>query len=332
MRTLPEHALETFFSGLSDRYQVLVPLRLGDGSRALGPLGAAPLALAGGPLPRKPSEAFFPQADTVFRCDSEGHPQSPPSPDQPLLVAGFTARDLACQRFTDRFFADGFCDDLYFQRRRQALLVGVAGRCGAAGVPLAIAAGDCDLELICLGEDWLLAAYTPIAALLCAKLPEATAEHQRQLASLRQELAAQERPEEALLQRASDLLRQGQVPDEFWREIGARCIACSGCNMVCPTCTCFAVQDLGEGVMVERQRLWDSCQLGGFAREAGGHNPLGDEALRTRRRIRHKLAADPQRWGELGCFLCGRCDSACPTGIGMVAVATEIVQRYGNND
>jgi sulfhydrogenase subunit beta (sulfur reductase) len=329
MRFLAEQALENFFASLADRYQVLVPLRLQDGSRALGPLGAAPLAWTGGALPRKPSEAFFPQCGTVFTCDQDGHPYYPPAPAKPLLVAGFTARDLACQRFTDRFFADGFFDDLYFQRRQTALLVGLAGRCGASAAPLPIAGGDCDLELICLGDDWLLSAYTPAAQLLCAPLPEVTAEHRRRLAALRQELAAQQRPEELLVQRASALLRQGRVPDAFWRDIGARCIACSGCNLVCPTCTCFAVQDLCKGQGVERQRLWDSCQLDGFAREAGGHNPLGEEALRSRRRIHHKLAADPQRWGELGCFLCGRCDSACPTGIGMVAVAREMVERYG---
>lgn len=329
MNLLPEDALEPFFASLTDRYQVLVPLRLHDGSRALGPLGAAPLALAGGPLPRKPGEAFFPQIGTIFCCDDEGRPHYPPPPEKPLLVAGFTARDLACQRFTDRFFADGFRDDLFFQRRNQALLVGIAGYCGAAGVPLAIAAGDCDLELIRLEDDWLLAPYSPAAWQLCRQLPQAGPVHRRQLARLQRELAAQQHPEEALLRRAAALLRQGRVPDEFWQDLGVRCIACSGCNLVCPTCTCFAVQDLCGDQGVERQRLWDSCQLDGFAREAGGHNPLGDEALRTRRRIHHKLVADPQRWGELGCFLCGRCDSACPTGIGMVAVAGEMVERFG---
>jgi heterodisulfide reductase subunit C len=74
--------------------------------------------------------------------------------------------------------------------------------------------------------------------------------------------------------------------------------------------------------------MWDSCQLDGFMREASGHNPLGTEALRTRRRIHHKLAADPTRWGHLTCYLCGRCDAACPTGIGIQSVARRIVSRF----
>jgi formate hydrogenlyase subunit 6/NADH:ubiquinone oxidoreductase subunit I len=137
-----------------------------------------------------------------------------------------------------------------------------------------------------------------------------------------------ENDDDALIRRASQLLRANRVPDSFWSEIGDRCISCTGCNLACPTCTCFGVQDWRYTQRVERSRMWDSCQLDGFMREASGHNPLGSEALRTRRRIHHKLAADPERWGEISCFLCGRCDAVCPTGIGILAVAREMVARF----
>jgi len=130
------------------------------------------------------------------------------------------------------------------------------------------------------------------------------------------------------LQRASLLLIEDKVPDQFWQEIADRCILCSGCNLACPTCSCFCLQDRQFANNTERSRVWDSCQLDAFMREASGHNPLGTEALRTRRRIHHKLAADVLRWGELGCVACGRCDRACPTGIGMLAVAELIVKRF----
>jgi formate hydrogenlyase subunit 6/NADH:ubiquinone oxidoreductase subunit I len=128
--------------------------------------------------------------------------------------------------------------------------------------------------------------------------------------------------------RASGLLRADLVPDAFWSEIGDRCIACTRCNMVCPTCTCFGVEDWRGAGQVERSRKWDSCQLEGFMREASGHNPMGSQALRTRRRIHHKLAVDPARWGVISCFRCGRCDAVCPTGIEIMAVARELVSRY----
>jgi L-lactate utilization protein LutB len=67
-------------------------------------------------------------------------------------------------------------------------------------------------------------------------------------------------------------------------------------------------------------------------REASGHNPMGEERVRTHRRIHHKLAADVKRWGHITCYLCGRCDRVCPTGIGIVAVCREMVEEYGNDE
>ena len=161
---------------------------------------------------------------------------------------------------------------------------------------------------------------------MTAELPEGDGEER--VARLREEAALLDDSDQRLLRRAAELLRLERVPDSFWAEIGDRCIACTGCNLVCPTCSCFGIKDWRFSEVVERNRLWDSCQLEGFMREASGHNPLGSEALRTRRRIHHKLAADREKWGEISCFLCGRCDAVCPTGIGIVAVMREMVARF----
>jgi formate hydrogenlyase subunit 6/NADH:ubiquinone oxidoreductase subunit I len=169
--------------------------------------------------------------------------------------------------------------------------------------------------------------YSDAGAAIAAALPEDAPDEA--LDRLRDEAAAMTDEREAVIHRASELLRKNRVPDSFWEEVGDRCIACTACNLACPTCTCFGVQDWRSADRVERSRMWDSCQLAGFMREASGHNPLGSEALRTRRRIHHKLAADPERWGEISCFLCGRCDVVCPTGIGIVAVAQELTERFG---
>ena len=67
-------------------------------------------------------------------------------------------------------------------------------------------------------------------------------------------------------------------------------------------------------------------------REASGHNPMGQERLRTHRRIHHKLAADVKRWGHITCYLCGRCDRVCPTGIGIVAVCREMVEEFDHDE
>ena len=48
---------------------------------------------------------------------------------------------------------------------------------------------------------------------------------------------------------------------EIWKEYGARCIKCGRCNFVCPTCTCFTMQDIfykDNTKVGERRRVWAS--------------------------------------------------------------------------
>lgn len=325
MKTLTPRQLDRFFDSLAPTWEVRLPILLPDGTRVIGSPDNGPLALHGGAVPAKPTAAFFPQQAALFTV-TDGVAQEPPAPDRPLFVCGFTPRDLACLRFTDRFFADGWRDDLYFHHRQSAVVAGISGYCGPGGSLIPPAGGDCDLEFFRGKDDWLVIPYSDAGGRIIADLPGTpTAE------SIEQYRQASDTPQDdnvATIRRASELLRTNRVPDSFWAEIGDRCIACTGCNLACPTCTCFGVQDWRSARQVERSRMWDSCQLDGFMREAGGHNPLGSEAERTRRRIHHKLAADPEKWGEISCFLCGRCDTACPTGIGIMAVARELVARF----
>ena len=326
MKILTSDNLDRFFAGLAAKLEVRLPILLPDGTRSIGSPADGPLALHGGAVPGKPTAAFFPQQGTVFTA-ADGVTLEPPVADRQLFVLGFTSRDLACLRFIDRFFADGFCDDLYFRLRRGAIVAGVSGYCGPGGALLHPAGGDCDLEFFWDFSRWLVIPYSEAGLEIVAGLPDCTLPETMELFRQASNQCSDEN--EKMLLRASELLRSDRVPDLFWAEIGDRCIACTGCNLACPTCTCFGVQDWRSARQVERVRVWDSCQLDGFMREAGGHNPLGSEALRTRRRIHHKLAADPEKWGEISCFLCGRCDAVCPTGIGIIAVAKELVARFG---
>ena len=326
MRVLTSDRLEPFFAALAETWELRLPILLPDGTRVIGSPDDGPIALNGGAVLSKPTAAFFPQVGTVFTA-AGGVLQEPQAPNRPLFVLGFTPRDLACLRFIDRFFADGWRDDVYFRQRQGAIVAGLSGYCGPGGSLIPPAGCDCDLEFFRDGKRWLVIPYSEAGVEIVADLPDSAPPEAVEL--FRQASLQLPDENEMLIQRASELLRADCVPDSFWMEIGDRCIACTGCNLACPTCTCFGVQDWRSAFQVERSRMWDSCQLNGFMREASGHNPLGSEALRTRRRIHHKLAADPEKWGEISCFVCGRCDAVCPTGIGIIAVARELVGRFG---
>jgi len=325
MKAVTSDQFETFLASVTSAFDVRVPIALEDGTRSLGRLGEGPLVLAGGALPGKPTAVFFPQFETTLTY-RPGCVQMQQAPERPLLVVGLTSEDANCLEFMDRFFNEPFHDDVYFHKRAGAVIVVVSGRCGPNGRFLKISRGNCDLELVSDGARFVVVPHTETGRHLCDRIDnggEASLDPlQRESDALGTEFAD-------TVNRASELMRQDKVPEAFWQELGDRCIACTGCNLVCPTCTCFDVYDWKCGKLVERQRLWDSCQLSGFAREASGFNPLSTEGSRARRRIHHKLVADPQRWGSITCFHCGRCDDVCPAGLGIRAVCQKIVERYG---
>ena len=327
MKFIHEDGIPGFFRQLEAQFDLRIPLLLPDGSRGFGSPEDGEICLTGGTVLTKPTAHFFPQTGTVFSLPYQAENRPEPDP-KPLFIAGFTANDLRCLAFTDRFFSDGYRDDLYFMQRESAFIAAVTGYCDEDGGRMPIAGGGCDLEMIRIGDGWIVASYSEKGELVSELIPcDAPSDLTSQLASIITRDSAN--PDDTVVKAASRLLMEGKIPDRFWEEIAASCIQCSGCNLVCPTCTCFGVLDWRYAARTERSRIWDSCQLEGFSREAGGHNPMGTEALRTRRRIHHKLAADLTRWGEIGCFVCGRCDATCPTGIGIVSVARLMVERFG---
>ena len=87
-----------------------------------------------------------------------------------------------------------------------------------------------------------------------------------------------------------------------------KCVSCSACTNICPSCFCFL---LGEEKDFEKIRFWDSCQYPGYARVAGGANPRKELNKRFLHRIKCKFEYSPIRFGSRGCFACGRCIPAC---------------------
>jgi ferredoxin len=101
-----------------------------------------------------------------------------------------------------------------------------------------------------------------------------------------------------------------------WDKWGRTCFACAACTSVCPTCTCFDVEDEKQlDGRTERQRIWASCFTKDFSTVAGGHcfRPTRTEMLRQF--VSHKFPYFQEKFGTPMCVGCGRCISVCTAKI-----------------
>ena len=115
---------------------------------------------------------------------------------------------------------------------------------------------------------------------------------------------------------------------EFWNKFNDKCIACGGCNTVCPTCSCFDTVDIiydetsREG---ERRRVWSSCMLNSFTLTAGGNRARATNGASMRFKTLHKVYDYRERFKTAGnmCIGCGRCISQCPEEISFLETINE---------
>ena len=110
-----------------------------------------------------------------------------------------------------------------------------------------------------------------------------------------------------------------------WNDVASRCLSCTNCTMVCPTCFCTNVDDSIDlsGSTAERVRRWDSCHTTEFSHLHGGSVRTSIKS-RYRQWMTHKLASWIDQFGSSGCVGCGRCITWCPVGIDITEEAAAI--------
>ena len=117
-----------------------------------------------------------------------------------------------------------------------------------------------------------------------------------------------------------------------WENVASRCLTCTNCTMVCPTCFCTTVEDTTDlaGEHAERWRRWDSCFTMDFSYIAGG-SVRSSTKSRYRQWMTHKLASWIDQFGTSGCVGCGRCITWCPVGIDITEEVRAIRETPGRD-
>lgn len=121
--------------------------------------------------------------------------------------------------------------------------------------------------------------------------------------------------------------------NEVWAEVANDCVGCGTCNLVCPTCYCFDVEDTVDITATKgtRDRSWDGCLLRSFSEVAGGEVFREELADRQRHRVYRKFKYISDETGEPWCIGCGRCTQSCTAGISIVSIVNRLVNDHNRD-
>ena len=345
MHILPKAGFRRLTDALAERYALYGPVRHEISGEVIFDLVADPGEIdLDAPIPFNPPKGMvFPQAERILSFSYDRATKAVSIERDDLAAAkafvGLRACDLNGLLCLDRFLlGQEYVDEVYLEYRKKMFIVSntcvhpfpqcfcVCTDSGPAAVE------GFDLDLTDIGDTILVLAGSPKGEELVRKLGLAEAPAAK--AALRAKVVEasvglfddQARDNKAWISRAVNRITTGFIPNEVWEYIGDQCFECGACSFVCPTCSCFNVEDVAarEG-RSGRMRAWDSCSFEGYARMAGDHNPRKAVEDRRNKRFFCKLSfSQSKKYLRPGCVGCGRCVRVCPGDIGLPNVVTAI--------
>ncbi len=252
----------------------------------------------------------------------------------PQAFLGVRPCDLAAIAVQDRVFLGGQQQDPDYRRRRERSLL-VAVTCGQAaatcfctsmgGGPRAEAGYDLALTELRdgAGHRFLVEAGSERGSDVLAELPTAAAGAADRQGAERVAAATASQITRRMPADIAGVLRNSAVHPR-WEEVASRCLACTNCTLVCPTCFCMAVEDTTDLTgTAYRDRRWDSCFTSQHSYIHGG-SVHASTASRYRQWMTHKLSTWFDQFGSSGCVGCGRCITWCPAAIDITEEAAAI--------
>ncbi|HSM58522.1 MAG TPA: 4Fe-4S dicluster domain-containing protein [Candidatus Sulfomarinibacteraceae bacterium] len=289
--------------------------------------------------PQSWKKYLYPSSLTLSSATANGNgafevaSHSPAAQEAPRYAfIGVRGCEMAAIAVQDRVFLEGpYVDPHYKAVRERAFLLGVDCTepgatcfCASMGTGPACRSG-CDLSLTELEGSFLVTVGSELGAEMLAGC-DWRAAGAFELDQARRLMAAAEANMGRVLH-TDDLpdLLYHNLDHPRWDEVGERCLSCTNCTMVCPTCFCHTVQDVSDlsGQHTERIRVWDSCFNPDFSYVFGG-NLRPTICSRYRQWLTHKLASWIDQFGTSGCVGCGRCITWCPVGIDLTAEVAAI--------
>ncbi|TWU08796.1 Anaerobic sulfite reductase subunit A [Symmachiella macrocystis] len=276
--------------------------------------------------PHSWKQFLFPPLATVAtaeRHDTGWHMRTPDDDPPRYAFLGVRACEIAAMRVQDRVFTGGsYIDPIYKKRRDAAFIVAVnctqaASTCFCTSMNTGPRCeSGFDLALTEIADGFIMEVGSDAGGEILKKLPtiSSTRERLHQAESARQQ-ALEQITKTLDTEGLRDLLLDN-LDHPQWDDLATRCLSCTNCTMVCPTCFCSTVTEVSDLTRdhVERRREWDSCFNIDFSYMNGGVVRNGVRS-RYRQWLTHKLASWEDQFGSSGCVGCGRCITWCPVEI-----------------
>jgi len=296
------------------------------------------------PIPSlSPKEIVFPQLEKILSYDYNSESKKAQIKKEfaakPKALIGIRSCDLTGILCIDRFYlGQEYVDDIFLEHRKKMFIV--ANTCVTPFKQCFCACTDSgpsaregfDLNLTELGDVYLVETGSPRGEELADRLSLKKAEQSQidakkkavdKSLSLFEGFATENK---AWISRVMNRVTTGFIKPEIWEYIGNQCFECGACSFVCPSCTCFNIEDVNTTATgTNRLRTWDSCSFEGYTRMAGDHNPRKPVEDRRNKRFFCKLSySQSKKYLRPGCVGCGRCVKVCPGDIGLPNVVTYI--------
>ena len=271
---------------------------------------------------QSPKKFFLPACESLLSFDGECKYKSDFDTEKFVLV-GVHPYDMIAVNQMDILFEQDNRDNHYFARRDNAVIIALdvvnpSKNVFATSMKTATVESGFDVILTDLGDgNFVAESITDAGDELLAKAggskpSDADLEKRKQIRHHNTDHLNKHKLECKL----SDLpkLLDKSYDHPVWKEMSEKCFRCGSCNLVCPTCYCFDVQDEVEWDLTagKRNRSWDGCMLDGFTKVAGEHEFRKSRSHRFRHRLYRKAKYVPQKiGGQIACVGCGRCVDAC---------------------
>jgi len=241
--------------------------------------------------------------------------------EKPRIIIGVHPYDIIALEQTDTLYLDDQKDDFYKKRRDNTIIIGVdiqnvSPRSFAASMKTNVTDTGFDLMITDLENKYVITIGSDKGRTLLEKYANTKkAKHSdiKKVQKYREYIASKYTKKVDIPKEDWSSFLIANYDHTIWERRSDKCLECSSCTMVCPTCFCYDVKDdvslnLKDG---RRIRTWDGCLLRDFTKIGSGEVFRDDKKDRYRHRFYRKGNYLPERYGFVACVGCGRCGTAC---------------------